>query len=514
MTARTIIVALFMSGVFGVVSCSKSERSSRRAVGTAGTAGSSTDVAPALDAGGPAGTLRGSGYRFAAGYPTADGAKSAIADTDFSRAVQAYHFWYPTVSAEGIFQGVREIGLLDNVKGSIGVAGPRHFGLTLNSDTPFASAALDVSEGPMVIDLPAGPYIGLVNDHNQTWILDMGLPGPNAGKGGKHLVLPPGYKGNPPAGYQVGRSETNKILVAVRAVPAGGDQKAALSSLRAIKIYPLNARGRLLGWEDTSGKKMDSSSLRWEDNFQFWQVLKKVIDEEPVPSKSAAMYGLLASLGIEKGKAFNPDGHMKGILERAARAGRDQMLVSVFASTRSDRIVWSDRRWEWAGLVPDNGTFAIPMGLDMEARDRWFAQAIVTSPAMFRRTAAAGSLYWLGARDNTGAFLDGSRTYRLTVPQPVPFRLFWSVTVYDAATRSEVQTDQDRAALRSLFELKNVPTTRTTELYFGPAAPSGRADQWIKTIPGRGWFVYFRVYGPEKAAFDGSWKPGDFEEMK
>ena len=97
------------------------------------------------------------------------------------------------------------------------------------------------------------------------------------------------------------------------------------------------------------------------------------------------------------------------------------------------------------------------------------------------------------------------------MPQPVPARLFWSVTVYDPETRSQVVTDQDKAALRSLFELKDVSKTTSTELYFGPNAPAGQEARWIKTIPGKGWFTYFRVYGPEQPAFDGSWKPGDLE---
>src|SRR5262245_18186246 len=150
---------------------------------------------------------------------------------------------------------------------------------------------------------------------------------------------------------------------------------------------------------------------------------------------------------------------MKAILERAAIAGRDQLLVSAFDSDRPDRLAWPDRKWEWVGLVPGSAQFETPAGIDLEARDRWFAQAIVTSPAMFRRTAGAGSLYWLGARDAMGAFLDGGRSYRLTIPQPVPSKLFWSVTVYDARTRSEVQTDHDQAALRSMFELKDVSKT-------------------------------------------------------
>jgi hypothetical protein len=84
------------------------------------------------------------------------------------------------------------------------------------------------------------------------------------------------------------------------------------------------------------------------------------------------------------------------------------------------------------------------------------------------------------------------------------------VTVYDAETRSQIQTDQGNAALRSMFELKDA-TDGSAALYFGPEAPEGHENHWIKTIPCKGWFAYFRIYGPEQGAFDGSWKPGDFE---
>ena len=187
--------------------------------------------------------------------------------------------------------------------------------------------------------------------------------------------------------------------------------------------------------------------------------------------------------------------------------------MSAFDSARPDRVNWPDRKWEWVGLVPDSAQFETPAGIDLEARDRWFAQAIVTSPAMFRRTAGAGSLYWMGARDTTGAFLDGGKTYKLNVPLPVPGKLFWSVTVYDAATRSQVQTDQDKAALRSMFELKDLASASSVDLYFGPTVPGGHAQRCIKTVPTRGWFAYIRIYGPEQAAFDKSWKPGDFESV-
>ena len=457
---------------------------------------------------------QGSPYSFVRGYPTPETAQRSREDTDFQRAVTAYRFWYPTVSAEGIFDGNRSVGIEDGKAWGIAAAGPRQVGFTLNSDTPYGSGVIDLSNGPMVIELPPGAFIGLVNDHHQGWVLDMGLPGPDEGKGGKHLILPPGYTGRVPDGFHVGRSRTLKNLFAIRALPIGGDVVKAMGALRAVKVYTLAtmANPQPLQIVDTTEKAMDSSSLRWEDNIQFWEVLGRIIQDEPLVDSFFPMYGLLSALGIEKGKPFNPDGRMKAILERAAKVGRDQLLVSAFDSARPDRINWPDRKWEWVGLVPGSAQFETPAGIDLEARDRWFAQAIVTSPAMFRRSTGAGSLYWMSVRDSGGAYLDGGKNYKLTIPQPVPDKLFWSVTVYDTATRSQVQTDQDRAALRSLLELKDISGTAPIDLYFGPnAGPEGR---WIKTVPGKGWFAYIRIYGPEQAAFDKSWKPGDFVEIK
>ncbi|GAB2665925.1 DUF1254 domain-containing protein [Prescottella soli] len=447
-------------------------------------------------------------YDLPGGFPTPDTAARARDDADFQRAVTAYRFWYPTVSAEGIFNGNREAGIADNEAVGIASTGPLQVGFTLNSDTPYGAAALDLTDGPMVIELPAGPYIGLVDDHHQRWVMDMGIPGPDEGKGGKHLVLPPGYDGDVPGGYHVGRSNSFTVLMAIRALPVGGDIDRALNALREVKVHRLGTT-EFLEFVDITDKPLDSTCLRWEDGVQFWEVLHRILDREPVVEEFRPMHGLLAALGIRKGEPFAPDARITAILERAARVGRDQMLVSAFAGTRPDQVAWPDRAWEWVGLVPDNADFETPTGLDLEARDRWFAQAIVASPAMFRRQVGGGSLYWLAARDADGRYLDGGVDYTLTVPQPVPAGLFWSLTVYDAQTRSQVQADQGRAALRSLFELPHDGSDSVT-LHVGPNAPAGAEGRWVQTVPGRSWFVYLRIYGPQESAFDGTWRPGDF----
>ncbi|SEW24740.1 DUF1254 domain-containing protein [Chitinophaga arvensicola] len=455
-------------------------------------------------------------YEFVGGYPTKATVQKAYDDADFYRAVQAYKFFYPTVSGEAILQGNLAIGIKPNtVSGTLDTK-PMQIGFTLNSDTPYGPILIDLVGGPMVIEVPPGPLIVVAMDVNQRWVADMGIPGPDEGKGGKHLILPPGYKGNIPAGYHVWKSSSNNLTVGIRSLPIGGDVSAAMERVKTVKFYPLNssAAASPIQWLDLTGKPQNTTPLEWETNIKYWQVLSKVIDREPVYEGYRTYYGELAILGIVKGKPFTPDARMQQILERAAKTGNAQMRVQSFADRREDRVVWKDRRWEWAGLRPENGDFDAPSYVDIDAREVWFYQAIGASPAMFRRKAGYGSLYWLGLYDQSGNYVDGSKTYKLTIPQPVPAKLFWSVTIYDAETRSQINTDQGYAALRSLFELKDLNTTSPIDLYFGPTAPAGKEKQWIKTIPGKGWFTYFRIYGPEEAAFNGGWKPGDFEEVK
>jgi hypothetical protein len=453
-------------------------------------------------------------YRFERGFPVGGTTWQAYDDADLNRAIQAYRFFYPTVSGAAIVKGNLDIGVVPNKVFGILDCAPEQLVFTANSDTPYAPLLLDLSIGPLVVELPPGPLIVCSMDINQRWVADMGLPGPDAGKGGKHLLIPPGYDGDVPAGFYTHRASSNQQIVGVRSLPVGGDVRGAKERLTTIKVYPLRPGTDWTEpqWIDVTGKTQDTTPLQWETDFAFWEILHKTVAAEPTFAGYHSYYGELAALGIEKDRPFEPDSRMKAILEEAARIGNAQMRVQAFADRRPDRMVWQDRQWQWAALRFEDGDFNTGTHLDSEAREKWFYQAIGASPAMFRRDASAGSLYWLGLRDRRGDYLDGGKSYKLSVPLPVPGKLFWSVTVYDSDTRSQIQTELRKAALRSLFELKDLQGS-SVDLHFGPSAPEGTDGRWIETIPGKGWFAYFRIYGPEKAAFDGSWKPGDFEAV-
>lgn len=457
---------------------------------------------------------RAEAIHFKLGYPDPESAQHAYDAADLNRAITAYRFFYPTVSGAAIVKGNLDCGLVPNKVFGMMHSTPDQMLYTTNSDTPYGPLLLNLAVGPLVIELAPGPLIVCSIDVNQRWVADMGLPGPDGGKGGRHILVPPGHKGELPAGegIYIHEASSNLQVVGARALPVNGDLEGAKALLTTIKVYPLDSATAWTEptWLDLTGVEMDGTPVNYERTFKYWEVLHQTIDHEPAFDGYHHEYGELAALGIEKGKPFRPDARMKEILTHAAEIANDEMRVQSFADRRPDRFPWSDRKWQWASLRYEDGDFNTALYTDLEAREKWFYQAIGASPAMFRRDEKAGSLYWLGLMDKEGAYLDGGNSYRLSVPLPVPGKLFWSVTVYDTDTRSQIQNGPNKAALRSMFELKNL-SGDTAELFFGPKAPAGKENQWIETIPGKGWFSYFRIYGPEMAAFDGSWKPGDFE---
>ena len=144
----------------------------------------------------------------------------------------------------------------------------------------------------------------------------------------------------------------------------------------------------------------------------------------------------------------------------------------------------------------------------MDARTLFHYTAIVVTPAMEVKKIGVGSQYLATYRDANGAYLDGGQNYRLRLPAGIPAKDFWSVTVYDAETRSLLQNGQPKPSI-STYDLPAENLDSSIDIYFGPQAPQGKEKNWIKTLPGQGWFTYLRLYGPLEPFFEQKWKPDD-----
>ncbi|MBM5595634.1 DUF1254 domain-containing protein [Listeria seeligeri] len=434
-------------------------------------------------------------------------------DAKRSKAIEAYKFFYPTVSMVSNFEALESLGAKANKGFLIQLTTPDINALTQNSDTPYGLGYGDVTKGPVVLELAPGPIMGVIDDINFKYVTDIGLAGEDQAKGAKYLFLPPGFDGEIPDGYIVRRPASNRFLICLRAVVQGTDTAKAFELLKKIKVYPLkNKANREKNiFTDYSHKKAAATPYFVDGKLDFWEELKKAVDMDEVDQEYYQMYGLLAELGIEKGKPFSPSEDMLKILTEAAEVADEQMTVNAFASDAPERLVWKDKNWEWVVYGGDTGYY-LDNYLSLSVRERWFYQATLETPKMFVRREGSGSIYWLGIRDKDGDFLDGAKSYTLKVPTPVPAGLYWSITGYDLDTRSEIVSNGKIPVISSLKTDLQADESGNITLFFGPKEPKDSSLSWIQTVPGHDWFVYFRIYGPEKPAFDNSWELADFEK--
>jgi hypothetical protein len=317
----------------------------------------------------------------------------------------------------------------------------------------------------------------------------------------------------PAEGYLVRQLKTNHFLVCARMPDP--DPKRGLDALRAVRLYPL-AEGddpTPNDYQDVSSRKLIANPCVVDGTIEVWHALKRALDMD-VPSASYYNeYGMLADLGLRRDRPFEPDDAMTEVLTEAASRANEQLVVAAFASDAPERLVWPDRHWEWVAFSEGDDGYYERDFLRLSVRERWFYQATLETPKMFMHEEGAGSIYWLANTDAQGVALDGGRSYELSIPAPVPVKQFWSVTVYDLDTRSEINTEQFKPVLTSLRDELTPGGDGSIRLHFGPQRPEDPDAAWLQTNPHNQWFAYFRLYGPEAAAFDGSWRPSDFQAI-
>jgi hypothetical protein len=210
-----------------------------------------------------------------------------------------------------------------------------------------------------------------------------------------------------------------------------------------------------------------------------------------------------------KGKPFNPDERMMKILDQAAKQGVAMSRAILYASRDPDIKYWKNRQWEKMFL--HNTTFERNGINDIDARTLWHYQAIVVSPNLVSTTPGAGTAYLTTLRDSKERFLDGGQEYRLTVPANPPVKRFWAISAYDPLTRSLLDIGGNRN--KSVGSLDNpvVNADGTVDVYFGPKSPEGKEANWVPTVPGKGFFLVFRFYGPTEGYINKTWVPNDLE---
>lgn len=383
---------------------------------------------------------------------------------------------------------------------------------TPNASTYYVWTNYNTSSGPVVLEMPAAVGGGIFGSVCSAWQVpldDVGPIGADKGKGGRYLLLPPGYKESIPSGYFPIPSDTYNGYAAFRVIPASSSEEDRLKGMELVKkmrTYPLSKAEN-----PPQGKHIDMAGRLFDGIVKYDQTfyisLAKMINEEPVLRQDLAALSQLRTIGIEKGKEFTPDAQTNTILNKAIQDVQQWCMEQI---PRHIQPYWEGTH---LGLPMKTGTataftFITKDGFyDIDERAMTFFAACALPKHL-----GGASFYANNYVDKNNEILTGDHIYRLRVPANVPAKQYWSATVYDASSSGFIK-QSPVISLDSYNKKMKRNADGSVDIYFAPKAPEGQENNWVYTAPGKQWFYSFRIYGPDKALADKSWKLGDLEKI-
>ena len=492
--------------------------------------------------------------RFPDGVPDPATTESVYDNLDSMRGVEAFLNAFQGVSMLAIRRGFRDAGVAD---GSVllfsGLMDSHSLFLTGNADTVYFLAFVDLSDGPVVIDVPP-ESLGLINDMWFRWVIDVGLPGPDRGMGARFLLVGPDYDGPlPEGGFEIAHSATNGACLLGRAFMQDSDPKPTVERIKqGLKIYPYvpGTLGTSIGSflsgdapmaalkepeppEFIEGTGLEMNTLPPND-FSFFELLDELVQAEPASALEPEIAGHARSIGIVKGQDFKPDARMRKILEEAV-AIANATARTISSRARADEgfaYYDDDPKSHWfnplfaggykldgsTGGDHEGGRQAVP---DHRARARSTrASASSTSRPVTLRRCACASRAW--ARNTSMTFFD-AKERRLDGEEPLPddpaAGHSGGALLVDHGLR---QPDPFDAADRSGLSPRRQPELpvacghcrRRTDRRRCTSRPSNPTvsirGNWIQTDAGaRAGCPSCAATARKPSFFDKSWRPGD-----
>ena len=387
--------------------------------------------------------------------------------------------------------------------------------LTPNPDVIYLMPFFNTKDiGPVVLEIPPaddGVFNGSIMDYWQAAIEDVGPGGVDKGKGGKYAFLPPGYdRAKLPGGYIPMPSDTYQGYALLRSVLKSGsdaDVAKAIAYAKRIKLYPLSQAG-----SPSSTTFVDAKDVIFDSSIpydlRFFEALDRIVQAEPWLERDKTMIDPLKTIGIERGKSFNPDARTKDILEAAIKEAH------LWLDARIDTLppYYDGRRWFFPITEEMHQSvlsfWQTPDSFPMDVRGMAYSLAFFSA-----KHVGEAQYYLLTTKDRDGTPLEGGNRYRVNVPANAPVTQYWSMTVYNRATHTFIRNARwvGRSSQTPGLQ-KNADGS--ADIYFGPTPPASGESNWVPTDANGRFEVLARFYGPQKPLFDKSWKLTDVEQVR
>jgi hypothetical protein len=461
---------------------------------------------------------------FKGGYATEKTSLKLHEKLDESFALTAMYWAMPLMESAAFIETAQQDHGVENNTAWIydQKIAPGHEVMTPNQSVIYLMSVIDLTNGPVVVEVPAN-VLGTIFDLWQRGTADPGFLGPDKGKGGKYLILPPGYDKDVPDGYYVVRANGNLNLFISRRylTPTHSAEQATDYQIKHTNIYPLAQAKRpsALKYKKIGNRPFRTSGHRLE-GLEYWKQMHKFINLEVVDPRDRAMMGILAKLGIQKGRPFAPDEKLAKFLEEIEPVGT-AMIANETWDFRPEVIgmdyLYDKGHHRWWNLFYFDGVQEKEHFTPVYERGFFHWQAYGQQKFWKPSVVIPGkSTFALGAtRDKQGHRLYGSNTYRLHVEPNVPAKNFWAITAYDIDTRGVLENKTGKSEFSSAKGDFESNSDGSVDIYLSPEKPKSVAtSNWIETVPGKGFFCYFRFYGVLEPLLERNWRPQDFKKIK
>lgn len=432
----------------------------------------------------------------------------------YNRAVDAAIWGIPAVNFQLMYKEMEKLnGSYNQIVYWPGLLNWKNQTLTPNQDVIYLMPFFNTEKGPVVLEIPPadnGIFNGSVMNCWQGAIEDVGPGGMDKGKGGKYIILPPGYdKAKIPSGYFVMQSDTYRGYALLRSVLKSGsdaDVKLAVDYAKRVKLYPYSeaSNSPKTTFVDAS-KAVYDSSIKYDESF--YETLNEIVQQEPFLERDRAMIDPLRTIGIYKGKSFSPDARTKEIFRIAVNEARDWLIYNY----ESIKPFYTGTNWffpaDKENVMSVKSSFGIKEIYPIDNRGLCYMIAFFSAKHL-----GESQYYLMTTKDKDGNLLKGDSSYKVTVPTNVPVKQYWSMTVYNRETHTYIRESKWAGRSSQTPNLKK-NSDGTVTLYFGPKPPSEGETNWIPTDLKGDFEILARFYGPTPALFDQSWKLNDVEKV-
>jgi hypothetical protein len=363
-----------------------------------------------------------------------------------------------------------------------------------NFDTLYSSSWLDLTAGPVLIELPdSGDRYYMVPMLDMWTDVFATLGKRTTGTGPQTVaVVGPGYRGDIPQATHVVHAPTPHVWVIGRTQTNGPADYPAVGAFQdGWRVTPP------AGWAAPAidpTVDTETEPLRLVDALSavdFFTRAAQVLAVNPPHPTDNSQLMRMAQLGIVPGRPFDASGFDPADLDEI-QAGATAALAEIQAGVNH-------------AAVPVNGWVVLTTAMGVYGNE-YLRRAVITLVGLGANP-AQDAIYPLLLADADGQPIHGDHDYVLHFDkgEVPPVHAFWSVTMY-AAEGFQIPNELDRFALGDRDPL-TYNADGSLDIYVQQRNPGpDRESNWLPA-PAGPIGMTLRLYAPAEEALDGRWTP-------